>query len=181
MKTAILALLLVGCAHTASGSQGSMHGRPTGEQLFAVARLAEQRGDGLRAQQYYVASLAEGFDRQKVVPRLLRLYVADGQYRLAIARAKETLDEHGEDLSLRLLLAELYRATELDVPAEHEYQHVLDAQPNNAQAHLELALLLQHTGRDAGRADGHLRAYLALQPHGPGAAEARARLMKELP
>jgi Flp pilus assembly protein TadD len=180
VKTAILALLLMGCAHTTPLGQGSTQ-RPSAEQLYAVALLAEQRGDSLRAQQYYVAALAEGFDARQVTPRLLRLYVSDGQYRLAIARTRETLDEHGDDLSLRLLLAELYRATELDVPAEQEYQHVLDAQPHNAQAHLELALLLQHAGRDAGRADRHLRAYLALQPEGPGAAEARARLMKELP
>lgn len=180
MKTAILALWLAGCAHTVVSAPSADAG-PSAAQLFAVARLAEQRGDTLRAQQYYVAALQEGHDSRPLVPRLLRLYVADGQYRLAIARAKETLDEHGEDLTLRFLLAELYRAAELDVPAEHEYQHVLDAQPNNAQAHLELALLLQHAGRDAGRADGHLRAYLALEPHGPSADEARGRLMKELP
>ncbi|HEX5659455.1 MAG TPA: tetratricopeptide repeat protein [Polyangiales bacterium] len=179
MKTAILALLLVGCAHTSSTARSSE--RPTAGQLYAVARLAEQRGDSLRAQQYYVSALQEGYDSHELMPRLLRLYVADGQYRLAIARAKETLDEHGEDLVLRLLLAELYRATELDVPAEQEYQHVLAQQPNNARAHLELALLLQHAGRDVGRADEHLRAYLALEPHGPGAAEARGRLMKEVP
>ncbi len=182
MRTAILALMLLGgCAHTHSAAQASPSHRPSAEQLYAVARVAEQRGDSLRAQQYYAAALAEGIQDRGVVPRLLRSYVADGQYRLAIARAKETLDEHGEDVELRLLLAELYRATELDVPAEHEYQHVLDVQPDNAQAHLELALLLQHANRDVGRADAHLRAYLALEPHGPGAHEARSRLLKEVP
>jgi tetratricopeptide (TPR) repeat protein len=179
VKVAWLSLWLVGCAHVHTSS--SAETRLTAEQLFAVARVAEQRGDGLRAQQYYDAALAAGFDSRQVVPRLLRLYVADGQYRLAIARARETLDEHGEDLALRLLLAELYRAAELDVPAEHEYEQVLDAQPNNARAHLELALLLQHAGRAAGRADDHLRAYLALEPNGARAQEARSRLMKEVP
>jgi Flp pilus assembly protein TadD len=174
-----LTLLLTGCAHAAS--QRSEPARPSAEQLYAVARVAEERGDGLRAQQYYVAALQAGYASRVLIPRLLRLYIADGQYRLAIARARETLHEHGEDYALRLLLAELYRAAELDVPAEHEYQRVLDAQPSNARAHLELALLLQQAGRDAGRADGHLRAYLALEPEGPGANEARGRLMKELP
>jgi tetratricopeptide (TPR) repeat protein len=180
VRPAILALLLVGCAHaTAAPTQPSPRMSP--QQLFAVARLSEQRGDSLRAQQYYMAAMEQGFDSHQVMPRLLRLYVTDGQYRLAISRAKDVLDEHGDDPVLRMLLAELYRAAELDVPAEHEYQRVLDAQPNNAQAHLELALLLQHAGRDAGRADGHLRAYLALEPNGAGAQDARGRLMKEVP
>jgi tetratricopeptide (TPR) repeat protein len=179
VRITILALVLVGCAHTSTPRSESAP--PSAEQLYAVARVAEQRGDSLRAQQYYVAALTAGFDSHSLMPRLLRLYVADGQYRLAIARAKETLDERGEDLTLRILLAELYRAAELDVPAEREYQHVLDAQPHNAQAHLELALLLQHAGRDAGRADEHLRAYLALDPNGAGASEARGRLMKAVP
>lgn len=181
MRIAILALMLVGCAHTSSATTAGTTDRPTAEQLYAVARVAESRHDKLRAQQYYMAALQAGYDSRDVTPRLLRLFIADGQYRLAISRAKETLDEHGDDPALRLLLAELYRATDLDVPAEHEYQHVLERQPNNAQAHLELALLLQQAGRDAGRADEHLRAYLALEPHGAAAEEVRGRLMKELP
>jgi tetratricopeptide (TPR) repeat protein len=173
-------LVLAGCAQRPAAAPHTGQTVLTAQQLFAVGRLAEQRGDSLRAQQYYAAALSSGFDSQRVMPRLMRLYVADGQYRLAIARAKEVLDEHEEDPQLRILLAELYRAAELDVSAEHEYQRVLDAQPDNARAHLELALLLQHAGRDAGRADGHLRAYLALEPSGAGADEARARLMKEV-
>lgn len=179
MRTAWLALLLTGCAHAAAAH--SEPPRPTAEQLYAVARVSEQRGDVLRAQQYYIAALEAGYDSRVLMPHLLGLYIADGQYRLAIARAKETLDLHGEDLSLRMLLAELYRAAELDVPAEREYQRVLDEQPNNARAHFQLASLLQHAGRDPGRADGHLRAFLALEPEGPSADDARGRLMKELP
>jgi tetratricopeptide (TPR) repeat protein len=173
---------LGGCAHVA-GSPGSSAevAPPNVEQLLAVAGLAEKLGDGLRAQQYLHGALAAGADPERVWPRLLRLYIGDGQYRLAIETARDRLRSHPQQCQLRLLLADLYAATEEDSSAIAEYEEVLSASPNEARAHYALASLLHDKGRDRARADEHYQAYLALQPHGDHADEARALLLKELP
>jgi hypothetical protein len=58
---------------------------------------------------------------------------------------------------------------------------VLIEEPNNAEAHFALASLLHECGRDHALADQHYRAYLALEPNGTYAEEARSLLLTELP
>jgi tetratricopeptide (TPR) repeat protein len=151
------------------------------DDLLAVADLAERSGDTLRAQQYLRSALESGIDTKQVLVRLLRLYVADGQYRSAIESAHEGLRLHAHDIALRLLLADLYRATDLTAAAQEQYERVLAEAPDQARAHLELGQLLHESGRDSARADEHFRTYLSLRPDGPEAGDVRARLLKELP
>lgn len=171
---------LVGCVHPRAAREAEA-ALPTAEQLVQVAELAEETGDPLRAQQYLLAALRAGADEGKVVPRLLALYVADGQYRVAIDQAEHYLRRHPRDQALRLLLSTLYTAVGEEEHAIAEYERVLERTPDDAYAHFALASLLHDTGGAAERADVHFRAYLALDPHGPHADEARGLLLQGVP
>jgi tetratricopeptide (TPR) repeat protein len=150
-------------------------------QLLEVAAVLEQSGDTVRAEQYLHAALQQGGDERAIVPRLLRLYVADGQYRLAIEQAEHHLRRHPRDRNLRLFVAALHTAVGADALAVAQYERVLRAEPNHAEAHYALAALLHAAGREPGRADEHFRTYLALEPGGHYADEARALLLTEMP
>ena len=175
-----LALAASSCAHVNAPAREPE--RPLGaEQLLVVARAAEQLGDRLRAQQYLMSALRAGAEARRVLPWLLSLYVADNQYRLAIDTAREYLRVHPRDSGMRMLLAGLYEATELEVGALEQYERVIASAPNEPRAHFALASLLRERGREPGRADEHFRAYLSLDPRGENADEARAALLTELP
>lgn len=178
-----LALLAAsGCAHLPdAASERDAAPPPTAAELLEVAALAERLGDRLRAQQYLNAAKRAGADPDIVTPHLVRLYIADSQYRLAIDCVRERLKALPEHTALRFLLARLYEATDLETAAVSEYERVLTEKPNEPRAHLALALLLRRTGQDPGRVDRHLRAYIELEPNAPEAIEARASLMKEMP
>lgn len=176
-----LCLAAIGCAHTGAAQLANPTPVPNPEQLLEIARAADQLGDNLRAQQYLLAAARSGASPKLTLPLLLRSYVADGQYRLAIDTARDYLRAHPEDARLRLLLASLYEATQLEAAAIEQYERVLSELPSDADAHFALAELLHELGREPGRADQHFRAYLALAPHGDNAAEARASLLEELP
>jgi tetratricopeptide (TPR) repeat protein len=170
-----------GCAHPRPQGLGEPIFELSVPQLLDVAELLAHSGDTMRAEQYLSAALQKGADERRVTRRLLALYVADGQYRLAIALAEDCARRHPRDASLHRLLASLYLAVELDASATDEYERVLTLQPDDAQAHFALASLLHGAGSELGRADAHFRAYLRVEPNGPHAEEARARLLTELP
>lgn len=172
---------LSGCAHLGSSAPETPAQPLTAEELLQIAGAAEQSGDGLRAQEYLLSALRAGVDQKRALPWLLRLYVADGQYRMAIDTTLDSLRAQPDDVDLRLLLAHLYEATELEAGAAEEYERVISAAPNDARAHFALAALLHEHGNEPGRADQHYRAYLALAPQGENAREARAALLTELP
>lgn len=177
----LVTCLLAACAHGHANRTEQPIRELTTQQLLEVAEVLAQSGDNMRAEQYYSAALRQGADELPVTRRLLSLYVADGQYRLAISLAENYARRHPNDASLRLFLASLYQAVDLDASAVNEYEHVLKLQPDDAQAHFALAGLLQSSGTELGRADDHYRAYLRVEPHGPHAEEARAQLLTELP
>lgn len=180
MKLSFAALFVLGaCAHAAPVRP--LPAAESQQELLVSAHQAQLEGDTLRAQQYLLAALNHGADQRRVLPWLLRLYVADGQYRSAIERVNESLRVSGDDLELRMLLASLYRATELESSAAQQYEEVLQRAPNQSRAHLELGMMLHDSGSDPARADQHFRAFLALAPDAPEAGMVRTRLLKEMP
>ena len=184
---ALLSLLfcvLLGCAHAHGSPSSSPRADGTAlspDQMIAIAHELERRGDPQRAQQYVRRAISAGAPEGRLMPWLLRLCVADGQYRLAADYAEDYLRSHPEADELRLLLAALYEAVGRDAAAIEQYERVLARHPDEARAHFALATLLHDGGLGAAEADAHYRAYLALEPHGTQAAEARALLLKELP
>jgi tetratricopeptide (TPR) repeat protein len=175
----LCALWLGGCA-TASHARGGELDKLSAAQLLAVAAALEQSGDTVRAEQYLQQALRQGAPAAAVVPRLLRMYAADGQYRLAIELAENHLRKHPRDRGVRLFLGTLYGALGQELNAVAQYERVLAQAPEDAQAHFAMASVLHDAGRERGRADRHFRTYLALEPHGPHAEEARSLLLTEL-
>lgn len=173
-------VLLSGCAHTTL-TRGPERENLSPEQLVQVAEAAEQMGDTLRAQQYLGAALRAGADETKVLPKLLVLYVSDGQYRVAIEHCEHYLRRHPNDQKVRLLLSTLHTAVGDHEGAISQYERVLAAAPNDAYAHFALASILHEQGGASLRADEHFRTYLELAPNGEHAAEARGLLLKRVP
>lgn len=171
----------ISCAAPAATMRPESQHTLTGDQLLAIAEVAERGGDHLRAQQYLQTALNIGVDPERVLPQLLHLYIADGQYRLAIDMLQHQLRTHPQQSRLRLLLADLYAATQLTAAAVDEYERVLTAAPDSARAHYALATLLHDAGYERARADQHFRAYLASAPTGPHADEARSLLLEAMP
>jgi tetratricopeptide (TPR) repeat protein len=173
-------VVLSGCAHTAL-TRGPEREDLSGEQLVQVAQAAEQMGDTLRAQQYLGAALRAGAEESRVLPKLLLLYVSDGQYRVAIEHCEHYLRRHPNDQKVRLLLSTLHTAVGDHEGAITQYERVLSAAPGDAYAHFALASVLHEQGGSSLRADEHFRTYLELAPDGEHAAEARGLLLKRVP
>jgi tetratricopeptide (TPR) repeat protein len=163
------------------GTRGQPLPEPTAEQYLQVAEAAQRMGDPLRAQQYLTSALRAGADERVVIPRLLVLYVGDGQYRVAVDQCENYLRRHPDDRKVRLLLSTLYTAVGDADRAVAEYERVLSDAPNDAYAHFAMATLLHDRGGASARADEHYRAYLGLQPNGEHADEARGLLLRRVP
>jgi tetratricopeptide (TPR) repeat protein len=173
-------LVLSACAGSLKSANANDTALTT-EQMLEVARVLEQAGDTVRAEQYLRSALKEGADEKAILPRLLRLYVSDGQLRLAIDLAEQSLRQDPGDVTLRLFLGALHTAVGADVLAVEQYERVLSAAPDHADAHFALASILHDAGGESDRADRHFRAYLSLSPQGEHAAEARGLLLTEMP
>jgi len=174
---------LTGCAGALARATetGEQDEALTAEQALSIAAVLERRGDVTRAEQYLRLALSEGADERTVLPRLLDLYVRDGQYRLAVDEGESYLRRHPSDTRLRAVLASLQLAIGLERSADQQYSKVLEAEPKNAEVHYALAALLIAGGRERARADAHFRSYLELDPRGAHAEEARSLLLTELP
>ena len=147
------------------------------DRLVAHARSFAAIGDYTRAEQYLNAARDGGADEREIIRLLLEVCVRDHRYRDAIQHGEAFLREHPEDQRTRLVLAALESAVGYENQAETELERVLRAQPKNAEAHYALAVLFRDGLGDAGRADEHFRAYLALRPAGSHAEEARGSLL----
>lgn len=152
----------------------------TETQLVAVAGALDQRGDVVRAEQYWTLALSQGAQAKAVLPKLMAAFVRDRQYRLALQYASEHLRKHPSDTKLRLLTGAIYEAVGDYAAAVQNYELVLGQEPRRADVHFVLAEVLRSSGADRARADLHYRKYLELAPHGPYAERAEATLLKEV-
>jgi len=181
LVAALLCLAAVGC--TGAGLPAAQQpeaepNRPRGRQLVEIAGLLAERGDRVRAAQYYAAAQKDGVPARDVMPKVIALYVADGQYRLAIEESEGYLRKHPGDHRIRRCLAALYMAIEALPEAMRTYELLVRDKPRDAEAHFALASLLTDTGGQRARANSHYQTYLALAPHGAHAEEAQSRLLK---
>ena len=178
----VCASLLGGCAGRQRPASPASHVPPlSAAQLIEIADVLARSGDRVRAGQYLSLAEKQGASSSQVLPRMLTLYAEDGQFRLAIEHAENYLRLHPDDPRVRLCLASFYQAVGESGEAVHELDRVVAREPRNADAHFALATLLQESSGERARSDRHYRAYLALEPEGAHASEARAKLLTELP
>lgn len=185
----IRAVLFPACAWLCLGCAGMSH-RPavpqaqapalTHSQLVEVAGALDQRGDVVRAEQYWTLALAQGARGQVVLPKLMAAFVRDRQYRLALEYANGQLRKHPNDDKLRLLTGAIHEAVGNYPAAAEHYQTVLRRKPQRAEVHYLLAEVLLKGGAERTLADRHYRAYLELEPSGAYAERAQASLLKEV-
>lgn len=160
---------------TDSESPGTL----SGDDLFHVAMVHADRGDWLRAEQYLSVARAEGYDETSAVFWLVRVCVAAGRYQSALTHLDPYLRLHPADAGLRVIMASLLEALGDRERARRELERTLQFAPTNSLAHYRLALLYLDLSADRNDVTEHLEAYLALDPLGAHAAEARAMLDEE--
>jgi tetratricopeptide (TPR) repeat protein len=138
-------------------------------------------GDTTRAEQYYAAAITSGADERKVMPLLLTVCAQDGRYRVAIQYAEGYLKGHPSDLRVRFVLGTLYAAVNEPDLARVALGVVVDARPEDADAHFALGVVLRDSDHDYAGADRQFREYIRLKPRGSHAEEAQASLLKSVP
>jgi tetratricopeptide (TPR) repeat protein len=138
-------------------------------------------GDTTRAEQYFAAAISSGADERVVIPFLLTVCAQDGRYRVAIQYAENYLKSHPRDLRVRFVLGTLYAAVNEPDAARQALGTVVDARPEDADAHFALGVLLRDNDHDYAGADRQFREYIRLSPRGTHAEEAQASLLKSVP
>ncbi|MDP3276827.1 MAG: hypothetical protein Q8Q09_16625 [Deltaproteobacteria bacterium] len=151
--------------------------RVTWRNLVEQGQSAGAAGDYTRSEQYLYAAIQRGGSAAEILPSLLHVCVSARRYRAAIEYTRGYLDEHPEAWSLRFLVATIHVGLSEPLSASRHLELVLAQNPNHAEAHFLLASLMRDDIRDMGRADEHFRRYLALEPTGNHAEEARSGLL----
>ena len=140
----MLVLLGTGCA-SAPPTRASVHNHDArnvpGRVEFDTAETFAARGDFVRAEQYFVSALRNGYPAKVVIVKLLRVCLASSRPRAALSYAQLYLLDHPEAWSLRYLLATLHAALDQPDAARSELERVLQARPTH-EASLQLLALL---------------------------------------
>jgi tetratricopeptide (TPR) repeat protein len=152
----------------------------TEDQLNEVAGVLEQRGDVVRAEQYWQMALEQGADAETVVPKLVAAFVRDRQYRLALQHAEGYMRQHPNADVLRLLTGAIYEAVGNYAAAVEQYEVVLGRHNARADIYYVLGAALLKQGSSRLEADARFRKYLELAPGGRYAERAQAALLKEM-
>jgi tetratricopeptide (TPR) repeat protein len=183
----VLASLLLACAPTPGSAadvkarMATMKQEDTHDKLLDRGKAFASMGDTTRAEQYYAAAIAQGGNEPAIEPLLLSVCIADGRYRVAIEYAEQYLKTHPNDLRVRFVLGTVYEAVGDSASARLNLQTVVDAHPEDPDAHYAIAILFRDGDHDPVSADPHFREYLRLKPRGPHAEEAQASLLKSVP
>jgi len=176
---------LTGCAPTAAAQvkadMAVMKSEGGPDKLVDRGKAFASINDTTRAEQYFAAAIASGADERAVIPLLLTVCAQDGRYRVAIQYAEGYLKGHPGDLRVRFVLGTLYAAVNEPDLARTALGVVVDARPEDADAHFALGVLLRDTDHDFAGADRQFREYIRLKPRGAHAEEAQASLLKSVP
>jgi Flp pilus assembly protein TadD len=147
-------------------------------ELMKKGEAAAASGDMTRAEQYLVAALRAGGPEKPLVQRLLFVCVADQRYPVALEYAEQYLHRHPLDTDVQFAAASLHAAIGDNGGAETRLRSVVRARPDWAEAHYALATVLREEGVPGPAADEQDLEYLRLNPKGPLAETARARLSR---
>lgn len=174
-------LLEVGCGGAAAQQQREhdlLRRDGSASGLVEHADAAAAIGDLTRAEQYYVAAIAAGGREKPLVQRLLLVCVADQRYPVAAQYAEQYLRRHPGDWGISFAAAAIAVALGHHDRAQLLLERVVNRRPSWPEAHYALSSVLRERGRALDVADLHDLQYLKLQPDGPLAEAARARLTR---
>jgi tetratricopeptide (TPR) repeat protein len=172
-------VLAAGCQHAAmrrSAAAATDHPRITADELFRTGLLQASRGDLMRAEQYLNAARSQGYAAPMVAYWLVRVCVAAGRFHSALDHASRYLRDAPNDWQLRFVVASILEALGDFDAARIELEQIVRAEPKSPLPRYRLAMLYAREGPDAELAVSHYRAYLALDPGGPHAAEVKTLL-----
>lgn len=150
------------------------------ERLLERAEALASVGDYTRAEQYLNLALQSGAEERRVLPLLLEVCTQDQRYRDAAQYVEHYLRRHPNEFRLRFVLGTLYAGIGDVEPARAQFEKLLAVQPEHAEAHYALAVLLRDQLGNFGGADRHFREYLRLRPRGPHSEEASASLLERV-
>jgi tetratricopeptide (TPR) repeat protein len=181
----LLAAFVFGCTQTpvekAERDLQAMRAEHSKETLAERGKAFAAVGDLTRGEEYLAAALDQGASPKEILPLLLDVCVRGGRYRSAIQHAENHLRRNPHDYATRLVVGTLYAALGEEKEAKDALEQVVEARPNDAQAHYVLAVLARDNENDVISADRHFREYLRIEPNGSHAEEARASLLKRMP
>jgi tetratricopeptide (TPR) repeat protein len=180
LRWALLAacLLTAACGGPQQHAQSARHDA-SAETLLEHADASQAVGDMTRAEQYYVAAREAGAPEKIIIRRLLLVCVADRRYPVAAQYAEQFLRRHPNDTDIQFAAASIQAALGEHARARALLEEVVKQEPRRAEAHYALASVLRESKQDGSAADQHDLAYLTLEPQGPLAEAARARLIGE--
>lgn len=147
-------------------------------QLLRKGDASASAGDTTRAEQYYASALRTGGDERTTVERLLVVCVSDGRYPVALEYTEQYLRRHPDDPELLFAAASLHAALGDELRARRLLSRVVQARPAWPEAQYAFATILRQDAAATAAADQHDLEYLKLEPSGPFAEAARARLRR---
>lgn len=172
-----LVLWLAACAHAAPPAPASPPYDPRpGAATFARARALLARGDTLRAEQYALLSLRQGYPETQVIVPLVQACLASSRLRAALGYAEPFLRKHPEHVRLRHLVASVHLALGHARVAQRELQRVSERAPELPEPYYLRGVVERDALGDPAGARASFERYLALAPHGPHAPEVEAWL-----
>jgi tetratricopeptide (TPR) repeat protein len=172
-----LGLLMAACGARQQHAE-SARNEASADILLEHADASQAVGDMTRAEQYYVAAREAGAPEQIIIRRLLLVCVADRRYPVAAQYAEQFLRRHPNDTDIQFAAASIQSALGEHGRARALLEEVVKRQPRRAEAHYALASVLREREPAGPAADEHDLAYLTLEPQGPLAEAARARLTR---
>ena len=176
---ALVIAALVGCGHAPPpDDRPDPSSDVDAETLFETGKALLARNDLIRAEQYFTAAAARGYDPRETTPLLVEACVRSNRYSSALSHAEPYLASHPDDWRLRLVVATIQLGMGRPREAEQHVRVVAESQPEEPLAHFLLGTIaLDHRGDDDA-ARTHLAHYLALAPEGEHAEAARSALRR---
>jgi Flp pilus assembly protein TadD len=128
-------------------------------------------GDTLRAEQYALLAMRQGFPEEQAIVPLVQACLASSRLRAALVYAEPFLREHPEDVRLRYLVATVQLGLGHAAAAERELQRVSSRRPELAETYYLGGVIARDAFGDLAEARTRFERYLALAPHGEHAPE----------